>query len=323
MTYTKMLLAGVLTATVACFATAQSAFPNKPIQVILPLAAGSSGDALLRVVLQQMSEGMGQAFAIDNQPGASGLIGADKVKRAVPDGYTLGGFSDSVLNYAPNLLPSTGFDPVKDFEPISLVSDISWVLVVHPSVPARTVSELVALAKATPGKLDYGSAGNGSPHHIVMELFKSATGTSITHIPYKGATPATTDVVAGQISLMFSGTSVALPFIKEGKLRALAVLSPQRSTLLPDVPTMQEAGLKNFTFSTWLGLYAPKGTPRPVIDKINAELAKAIKVPRIHERLVSMGFEPGTSTPEEQAARTRNGFDKIRKVIQDAKIKAD
>ncbi|MDO9435836.1 tripartite tricarboxylate transporter substrate binding protein [Hydrogenophaga sp.] len=319
----RMLLAGLLAATVACFANAQPAYPNKPIQVILPLAAGSSGDALLRVVLQQMSEGMGQSFAIDNQPGASGLIGADKVKRAAPDGYTLGGFSDSVLNYAPNLLPSAGFDPVKDFEPITLVSDISWVLVVHPSMPARTVNELVALAKSAPGKLDYGSAGNGSPHHIVMELFKSATRTAITHIPYKGATPATTDVVAGQISLMFSGTSVALPFIKEGKLRALAVMSPQRSTLLPDVPTMQEAGLKDFTFSTWLGLYAPKGTPRPVIDKINTELAKAIKVPRIHERLVSMGFDPGSSTPEEQATRTRAGFEKIRKVIQDAKIKAD
>lgn len=316
-------LAGALALTMVCMASAQQAYPNKPIQVILPLAAGSSGDALLRVVLQQMSDSMGQAITIDNQPGASGLIGAEKVKRSAPDGYTLGGFSDSVLNYAPNLLPSVGFDPVKDFEPITLVSDISWVLVANPSVPARTVSELVALAKSQPGKLDYGSAGNGSPHHIVMEIFKSATGAALTHIPYKGATPATTDVVAGQISLMFSGTSVALPFIKEGKLRALAVMSPQRSPLLPDVPTMQEAGLKDFTFTTWLGLYAPKGTPRPVVDKINAELAKAIKVPRIHERLVSLGFDPASSTPEEQAARTRTGFEKIRKVIQDAKIKVD
>ncbi len=319
----RHLVAASLVAAAACGASAQPAYPAKPIQVILPLAAGSSGDALLRVVLQQMSEQMGQAITIDNQAGASGLIGAEKVKRAAPDGYTLGGFSDSVLNYAPNLLTNANFDPVNDFDPISLVSDISWVLVVNPSVPAKTVGEFVALAKTRPGKLDYGSAGNGSPHHIVMELFKSATGTSITHIPYKGATPATTDVVGGQVSLMFSGTSVALPFIKEGKLRALAVLSPKRSPLLPDVPTMQEAGLKGFTFSTWLGLYAPKGTPRPIIDRLNTELAKALKVPKINERLVSMGFDPASSTPEEQGARTRAGFERIRTVIREGKIKAD
>ncbi len=319
----QKFFAAVVTVVFVCGASAQPAYPAKPIQVVLPLAAGSSGDALLRVVLQQMSEQMGQAITIENQAGAAGLIGAEKVKRAAPDGYTLGGFSDSVLNYAPNLLPSAGFDPANDFEPISLVSDISWVLVVNPSVPAKTVEELVALAKSRPGKIDYGSAGNGSPHHIVMELFKSATGTSIIHIPYKGATPATTDVVGGQVSLMFSGTSVALPFIKEGRLRALAVMSPRRSPLLPDVPTMQEAGLKGFTFSTWLGLYAPKGTPRPIIDRLNVELAKALKVPKVNERLVSMGFDPASSTPEEQGTRTRQGFERIRKVIRDGNIKAD
>ena len=316
-------LAALVASIATCCAIAQPAYPSKPIQVILPLAVGSSGDTLLRVVLQQMAENMGQPITVDNQAGASGLIGAEKVTRVAADGYTLGGFSDSVLNYAPNLLSNVSFDPLNDFEAISLVSEISWVLVVNPKLPVRTVGELVALAKAKPGSIDYGSAGCGSPHHIVMELFKAATGTAITHIPYRGATPATTDVVGGQVSLMFSGTSVALPFIKDGKLRPLAVLGAQRSALLPDVPTMQEAGLKNFTFSTWLGLYAPKGTPRPIIDKLNVELGKALKVPKIHERLVSMGFDPATSTPEQQAARTRAGFERIRKVIADAKIKPD
>lgn len=316
-------LAALVASIATCCAIAQPAYPSKPIQVILPLAVGSSGDTLLRVVLQQMAENMGQPITVDNQAGASGLIGAEKVTRVAADGYTLGGFSDSVLNYAPNLLSNVSFDPLNDFEAISLVSEISWVLVVNPKLPVRTVGELVALAKAKPGSIDYGSAGSGSPHHIVMELFKAATGTAITHIPYRGATPATTDVVGGQVSLMFSGTSVALPFIKDGKLRPLAVLGAQRSALLPDVPTMQEAGLKNFTFSTWLGLYAPKGTPRPIIDKLNVELGKALKVPKIHERLVSMGFDPATSTPEQQAARTRAGFERIRKVIADAKIKPD
>lgn len=318
----RQLLIALATAAAATLAAASAAYPSRPIRVIVPLAAGSAGDALLRIVLQQMAENMGQPITIENLPGAAGLIGAGTVVRAPADGYTLGGFSDSVLNYAPNLLPAP-FDPVNDFQPIGFVSYISWVLIVNPSVPVRSVSEFIALAKGQPGRFDYGSAGNGSPHHIVMELFQAATGTAITHIPFRGATPATAAVVAGHVSLMFSATSVALPFIRDGRLRALAVLGAQRSPLLPDVPTMQEAGLRDFVFSTWMGLYAPKGTPRPIVDKLNAELAKALKVPRIHERLVSMGFKPGTSTPEQQAARTRDGFDRIRKVIRDANIKAD
>jgi tripartite-type tricarboxylate transporter receptor subunit TctC len=317
----KFLLALALTAA-AVTASAQP-YPNKPVRLVLPLAAGSAGDVLVRVVVQQMAENIGQPIAVENQAGAAGLIGAERVARAPADGYTLGGFSDSVLHYAPNLLPNAKFDPLTDFAPISLLADISWVLVVNPKMPVTSVQDLVAYAKSSPGKVDYGSAGNGSPHHIVMELFKAATGTSITHIPYKGATQATTDVAGGQVQLMFSGTAVALPFIKDGRLRALAVLGAKRSPLLPDVPTLQEAGVPNFTFTTWLGLYAPKGTPRPVIDRLNAEAAKVIASPKVQERLISMGFEPASSTPEQLATRTQEGFRKVGDVIRKNGIKPD
>lgn len=301
---------------------AQAAYPSRPIQVIVPLQAGSAADVGTRVVLAKVGENMGASFAIENQPGAAGLVGADRIARAAPDGYTLGGITDSVLNYAVNLAARTSFDPVNDFAPISRMATIAWVLVANANA-ARSATELVAQAQAQPRKLDYASGGMGSPHHIAMELFSGANKVQLTHVPYKGATQATADVAGGQVPVMFSAVSVALPLIKDGKLRPLAQAAERRSSLLPDVPTFTEAGLPGFSFSTWLGLYAPKGTPRPIIDRLNAEVARALADPAVRDRLVGLGLDPVPSSPEQLGEITRAGHARIGKVIRDAGIKAE
>ena len=326
-TFTRLrraLLSAPMLAVLAAPATvwSQASYPNKPIQVIVPLQAGSAADVGTRVVLGKVGENMGASFAIENQPGASGLVGADRIARAAPDGYTLGGITDSVLNYAVNLAARTSFDPLNDFEPVSRMANIAWVLVANNNA-AKTVNELVAQAQAQPKKLDYASGGNGSPHHIAMELFSAANKVQLTHVPYKGATQATTDVAGGQVPVMFSAVSVALPMIKDGKLRALAQPAERRSALLPDVPTFTEVGLPSFNFSTWLGLYAPKGTPKPIIDRLNAEVARALTDPGVRERLMGLGLDPLCSTPAQLGELTRTGHARIGKVIRDAGIKAE
>ena len=298
-------------------------YPAKTIQILLPVQAGSAGDVAIRVVAQKISESVKQQIVIENQPGAAGLVGAQRLARMASDGYVLGGLSDSVVNYAPALAEKPGFDPVNDFAPISLVCTIPWVLFSHPSLPVRDARTFIALAKAQPGKIDYSSAGNGSPHHIVMELFKRTTGIDVHHIPYRGAAQAVLDVVAGQVSVAFSGTAVPLPHIKDGKLRALAVPSEKRSPLLPEVPTLAESGVAGFLFDTWIGLFAPKGTPRPVIDRMHAETVAALADPAVSGRLAAMGLEPRSSTPEELGRRSRDGFARVSKVIKDAGIKPD
>jgi tripartite-type tricarboxylate transporter receptor subunit TctC len=313
------LLTGVL---VASAAQAQT-YPAKNILILLPVQAGSAGDIAVRVMAQKMSENVKQQIVIENQAGAAGLIGAQRLARMTPDGYVLGGLSDSVVNYAPSLAEKPGFDPVNDFAPISLICTIPWVLVTHPSLPAQDLRGLIALAKAAPGKIDYASAGNGSPHHIVMELFKRAAGIDVNHIPYRGAAQSIVDLVAGQVSLAFSATVVPLPHIKDGKLHALAVPSDKRSALLPAVPTMAEAGVPGFQFDTWIGLFAPKGTPKAVIDRLNAETAVAMSDGAVSSRLTGMALEPRSSTPEELGNRTRDGYARVSRVIKEANIKAD
>lgn len=302
---------------------AAQSYPAKTIQILLPVQAGSAGDVAIRVVAQKISENVRQQIVVENQPGAAGLVGAQRLARMSADGYVLGGLSDSVVNYAPALADKPGFDPVNDFAPISLICTIPWVLISHPSLPARDVKGLLALAKSAPGKIDYSSAGNGSPHHVVMELFKRTTGIDLHHIPYRGAAQSVLDVVAGQIPVAYSGTAVPLPHIKEGKLRALAVPSEKRSVLLPDVPTLGESGVAGFHFDTWIGIFAPKGTPRTVIDRMHAETVTALSDPAINSRLAALGLEPRSSTPEELGKRTRDGFARVSKIIKEANIKAD
>jgi len=308
--YRIPIAAMLLAACVPLLARAQ-AYPARPIQMIVPLQAGSAVDAIMRSVTQKMSENMGQQIVIENLPGASGVIGAEKLKKATPDGYTIGGFNDGVLSILPGLKQGLPYDPLKDYVPVSLVAGISWVLVVHPDVPAKNVAEFLALVRAKPGQVNFSSGGNGSPQHIAMELFKAATNTYMVHIPYRGATQAALDVIGGQIPAMFTATAVVAQQVQGGKLRALAVAGKTRSPLLPGVPTLDEAGVKGFEFSTWSPIIVPAGTPRPVIEKLNAEVVKALGDAGLRERLIAQGLEPMGTAPEVVTQWTREGVDKM------------
>ncbi|HSV45853.1 MAG TPA: tripartite tricarboxylate transporter substrate binding protein [Ramlibacter sp.] len=299
------------------------AYPSKPVTLMLPLAAGSAGDVALRIVGQKMAENMKQAIVIENQPGVAGLLGTEKVVRAPPDGYLIGGIGDSVLNFAANLAPKVNFNPLTDLEPVALVATIPWTLVVNPSFGPKTLDSFITHAKARPGRIDYASTGNGSASHIGMEMFAAQAKISLNHIPYKGATPGVNDVAGGQVPAVFSAVSVVLPFIKSGRLLALGVPLDKRSPLLPDVPTFAEAGVPNFHFTTWVALFAPRGTPRPVIERLNAETGKALADPQVRERLLALGLEPKTASPEELRRMVANGHARVAAIVRQVKIKAD
>jgi len=295
-------------------------YPIKPILVVSPVQAGSAGDTSLRLVTQKMAQNMGQPLQVENTTGAAGLIGAQRLARAAPDGYTIGGVSDSTLTYVPILQKRTDFDPLAVFEPISLVSASTWVLIAHPSLPVKNVRDLVTLAKAQPRKIDYASAGLGGSHHVVMEMFSAATQIRLNHVPYRGATQAAVDVQAGHVPTMFSALAVVLGSIQSGRLRALGIANEKRSPLLPEVPTIAEAGIPGFAFSTWTGMFAPKGTPKPIVDRLNAEVAKAVNDPAVRDKLQSLGGNPQPTSPAELADLIRRTTAKMSKVIQDAKI---
>jgi tripartite-type tricarboxylate transporter receptor subunit TctC len=319
----RRFLSGVL----AAFACAASlayaqAYPAKPILMVLPLAAGSSFDVVLRLVTQKMSENMGQPIVVENQAGAAGMIGAERVMRAAPDGYTLAAFNDSLLTMVPNLRKAP-YDPVASFAPISLMVNNSWILVTHPSLPANNVAELIALAKAKPGALNYSSGGNGSPQHIAMALFESMAGIKLTHVPYKGTTQATLDVMSGQIPMMFSATNSVMNQVRDGRLRGLAVGSLTRSPVLPAVPTVAETGLPGYEFVTWMGMFAPLNTPKDIVARLNAEVARALASPDLRERLNAQAVEVKTSTPAELGALTKARLAQMAKLIKDAGIVAE
>lgn len=302
-------------------ALAQS-YPSKPINMIIPLQAGSAVDAILRTVANKMSENIGQQIVVENQPGAAGAIGTERLAKAPPDGYTIAGLNDGSLTMLPNLR-KVGFDPINSFEPVSLIAEISWVLIAHPNFEAKTVQDLVALAKARPGRIDYSSGGNGSPQHVAMEVFKAANNLYMTHIPYRGATQSAMDVMSGQIPVSFSALSIVISHIKAGRLRALAVANPKRSPLLPDVPTVAESGIPGYAFATWGGLFLPKGAPKAIVDRLHAEAVKAVNDPTVRERLTSQGLIPRGSTPDELAQATRSGLAKMGQVIKAAGIRAE
>jgi tripartite-type tricarboxylate transporter receptor subunit TctC len=316
--FTRWLL-GIVAVCTLSLAQAQT-YPSKPIVMVVPLAAGSSLDVVLRIITQKMSENMGQQIVVDNQPGAAGMIGAERFMRAAPDGYTLAAFNDSVLTMVPNLHKKIAYDPVASFAPVGLMVNNSWTLAAHPSLPAKNVAELIALAKAKPGELNYSSGGNGSPQHIAMELFQSMAGIKLTHVPYKGTTQATLDVIGGQIPMMFSGTNAVVNQVREGKLRALATGGATRSPLLPNVPTVAESGLPGYEFVTWMGMFAPLNTPKEIIARVNAELARALAAPDLRERLAAQGVEIKTSTPEQLAALTTARLEQMARIIKDAGI---
>lgn len=317
----KILLIGGVAAAVFVGAPVQAQiYPAKVIQMIMPLQAGSSIDVGMRIVTQKMVENMGQQIVIDNQPGAAGLIGTERFMRAAPDGYTLATLNDSILTMIPNLYKKVAYDPLRSFAPVSLVARNTWLLVTHPNLPVKTVRELVVLAKAHPGEINYSSGGNGSPQHIAMAMFEAMTGAKLTHVPYKGTTQATLDVISGQIPVMFSATSLVIEQIHQGKIRALAGGGAKRLALLPAVPTIAESGVPGFDFNTWMAILAPLNTPKEIIARLNAEITKALSAPDVKERLVSIGFETDGSSPEKLAAVTRARFEQMQKIIKEAGI---
>ncbi|MBI3372106.1 MAG: tripartite tricarboxylate transporter substrate binding protein [Betaproteobacteria bacterium] len=280
-----------------CEALAQS-WPARPIKVIVPLSAGGTGDTLARVVSEEMGRLLGQPFIVENRPGSGGSIGTEAVARAAPDGYILVSASPShVIN--PALRAHSGYDPVKDFAPITVIANTHQVLLGHPSVPAHTVPELIAYLKKNPGRLNYGSAGSGSATHLNAELFKSMTGTFIVHIPYRGSTYARQDLVAGEVQFAVDGLLPTLPLIRAGKLKAYALCSSRRSLIAPEIPTLDEAGVKGYASDTWYGMMAPAGTPAAIVAALHAAAVKAIHTPAIRERLTAQGAELVGNTPEE------------------------
>jgi tripartite-type tricarboxylate transporter receptor subunit TctC len=318
------MIAGVALFAVALGeAEAQGPYPSRPIQMIIPLAAASAVDNAARIVTQRMADNMGQAIVIENQPGAAGLIGADRVAKAAPDGYIIGGFNDSIMTMLPNLYASVPWDILKDFEPISLVATVEWGLVVNNDAPYKTVADLIAAAKANPGKINYGSGGNGSPQHVAMELFSTSAGISLTHVPYRGATQAALDVASGQVSLAFQGLATVTSLVRGGKLRLLAVTTRSRLPQFPDVPTVSESGLQGFEFNSWFAMMAPARTPKPVIDRLNAEVLKALADPGVRQRLDAQGLTVRGSSPDELGAATRTQLAKYARLMKEAHIHSD
>ena len=306
-------------------AGAQSAgsYPQKTIHIVVPFPAGGYSDSLARLVGKNMSQAFGEAVVVDNRPGAGGNIGADIVAKSAPDGYTLvmGTIGTHAINSA--LYKHMPYDGIKDFVPVAFIADAETVLVVNPSIPATNVAALIALAKAKPGELTFASGGAGTTSHLAGELFEGATGIKMVHVPYKGNAPAMTDLVAGQVSMSFATLQTALPFIKSGKLVALATLGTTRSAALPNVPTLEESGLRGFEVRNWTGLLAPAGTPDAIVKKLAAEVNAIMGSPEIRSRLTSDGLAYTQMGPDQFAAFVRSETDKWTKIVKAAGVQMD
>src|SRR6201989_2777871 len=298
-------------------AMAQGNYPDRPIKMIVPLAAASAVDVAARIVTQKMADNMGQQFVILNMPGASGLIGAERVPHADPDGYTIGGFNDSIMTMVPNLQAKMRWDILKDFEPVSLVATVEWGLVAGNNTPYKSAADLIAAAKATPGKIDYSSGGPGSPQHLAMAMFASAAGISLTHVPYKGATQAATDIAAGQIPVGFQGLGTVAALVRGGQLRLIGGCTPKRLAQFADVPTIDESGLPGFAFNSWFAILAPAGTPKEIVSRLNAEVIKALGDADVRRKLEELGFAIRGSSPEELGTMTRDQLAKYGRLIKE------
>jgi tripartite-type tricarboxylate transporter receptor subunit TctC len=308
----------------ACISIAVTAqtYPNRPIKLIVPFAPGGGSDIIARIIAPRLGDAVGQQVVIDNKPGAGTIIGAEIAAKAAPDGYTLFVGITGTLAINPSLYQKLPYDPLRDFSPIILVATGPNILVVHPSLPVKTVRELIALAKSKPGKLSYASAGTGGAPHLAGELFKSTAGVDIVHVPYRGAAPATMDLVAGQVEIMFAGMGAALPFIKAGRLKALAVAGAKRSPVMPELPTIGES-LSGFEASTWFGILSSAGTAKDIVQRLNAEIARVVKREDAKAQLLSQGYEPLTSTPEEFASYIKTELAKWSKVVRTSGARAE
>ena len=318
----KTLLGAVAALAPVALAMAQG-YPSKPVRLIVPFAAGGNVDITARQIAPGLSELLGQNVIVDNRVGAGGVIGAEVVAKAAPDGYTLMMGSNSTVSVAPSLYPKLAYHPVRDFAPISLVATTPFVLVVHPSVPAITVKDLIALAKAQPVRLSMASGGTGSSNQLVGELFQTLTGAKFTHVPYKGAGPAGVDLMAGQVDLLFDQLSSSVGPLKSGRIRALAVTSAARAAVFPGIPTAKEAGVANFEVTNITGVLAPAGTSAEIIARLNAAILKVLAAPATRERFAGLALEAAPGTPEQFSAYIKEDFARWTKVVKDANIKVD
>ena len=316
-----VIVAGLAASLLATAALAQ--YPAKPIRLIVPFAAGGGNDNIARLVGKQLSESLGQQLVIDNRPGAGGVLGAELAAKAAPDGYTLflGGVGSHAVN--PNLNANLPYDPIRDFAPVALLASAPLILVVHPSVPAASFKAFVALARSKPGQLNYASNGNGTSSHLAAVMFDSMAGVDMVHVPYKGLSPALTDLLSGRVQLMFSSVVAILPHIRAEKLRGLAVTGAKRMPSMPDLPTIAESGLPGYEASSWYGVLAPAGTPREIVVKLNAEFVKALAQPEVRTSLVAEGAEPIGGTPEQFAAYIISEKERMGKLIREAKIRLE
>lgn len=317
------VLAGLAGAFPAQAAGEGAAYPVKPVKVVVPFAPGGGADVVARLVFARVSAKLGQSFVIENRGGAGGIVGTDAVAKAPADGYTLllGQTGPNALN--PSLFAKIPYDPVADFAPVVQLTAYPYVIVVHPSVPANNFAELLALAKAKPGQLTFGTAGTGSSAQLAAELFMRTTGTSLTHVPYKGAGPALADTVAGVLTMTFGDMASSTPLITGGRLRGLAVTGPKRTVLLPNVPTVSESGFPGFEALAWHGVYAPAGTPQEIVDKLNKEIAAVLAEPEVRERLLKDGIEPVGASPAAFAAYTREEIRKWGAIVRAANIRLE
>jgi tripartite-type tricarboxylate transporter receptor subunit TctC len=317
----KLLIAAVVLA--ASTTIHAQAWPNKPIKYIVPFAAGGTTDILGRLVGAKLSEALGQPVVVENRPGAAGALGVELLAKSAPDGYTIGGGTISSHAINVSLYSKLPYDPIKDFTPITMLATLPNMLVVHPSIPANNVAELIAFLKANPNKHSFGSAGNGTSQHMSGEMFKTMTGVQMQHIPYKGSGPMIPDLLAGTISMSFENLTTAYPPAKGGKLKALAVTSAKRSFLAPEVPTMQEAGLAGYDISSWQAMFAPAGLPKDIHERLYAETAKALKSADVQKRLQDLGLDAGGMRPEELSALIRADIPKLGKIVRDSGAKVD
>jgi len=304
------------------WAQSELTYPSRAIKIVVPFAPGGSTDALARLLAQRLTAAWGQTVIVENKPGAGATLGADYVAKSTPDGYTLlmGAAHHTI---AQNVYAKLPYHFGRDFAPVSIVAMIPNVIVINARVPAKTIQEFIALSKQEPGKLNYGSAGAGTAHHLIGEMFNLQAGTNIVHIPYKGSSPAVADLVSGQVQVMFDTVSSALPQIQAGKTRALAVTTAKRSSALPDVPTLDETVLPGFDVGTWFGILAPKGTPAAIVTKLSAEIVHIVQMPEVTKQLLEMGSEPVGSTPAEMAAQITKELTEFGELTQKIKLTVD
>lgn len=309
------------------FAAAQaieSAYPEKPVQVVLPLQVGSASDIAVRVFAERLTQALKQSFVVENVPGAAGLIGADRLVKARPDGYTLAALNNSILTILPNIQrEKVKFNSFEDFIPIHGIANIPTLLGVHESLPVKSVRDLIAIAKARPGDLNYSTGGPGSPQHLATEMFMSMAGIKMTQVPYKGATQAAAGLASGQVQVMFIAHSLALPYLPSGKVRPIAFAGGKRSAAFPDLPTVSEAGVAGYDYSSWIALFAPKGTPPGVLTRLRTESAKVLAQPDLRERLAKSGLELWATPPGEMPAVVRDDFARWERVVREAGIKSE